>query len=266
MARGARRLIFLLTLLIAAGGIWPGLVGPRADETLNAKTTATIKAARTQIIAGEFAQAVRNLRSTIENERVPPELQAQGFLYRGIARLQLGQTGYALSDFKNAFWLDKLPDRLRAQGHVYRARAYDSVGENEKANADLKEAMRLAPDDPMVIAAALASGISPPQAAELPTGAIPRTGSSRASGVAESGYAIQLGALADIASAQAEWRRISGLHGDLLTGLEPRYEDISSSGRRLVRIRTGPLATSDAANGLCARLRARGQDCFAVGQ
>lgn len=264
MARHARKLVFILTLAIAAGGAWLAPAAPRAAEAGEASDTAAaaaIGAARARIEAGQYAQAVDILRPTIDDEQVPPELMAQGFLYRGIARLELGQLPAALSDFGNAFWLQTLPRELEAQAHVHRARAYGRLGRGGEAREDLVEAMRLAPDDPLVIAATRGSGIAPQQAGEEPTGALAQPAAAPASG-----YAVQLGALGDIDSARAEWERIRARYPDLLSGLAPRYEKTASASRRLVRLRAGPLATLEASEGLCARLRDRGQDCFAVGR
>jgi len=262
MARRARQLIFILTLLVAAGGPWPGLgaSGVLADELLNGAIAQTIDTGRARIDAGQYAEAVRILRPTIEDEEVTPELMAQGFLYRGIAKLELNQLLASLSDFGNALWLDALPTALEAQAHVHRARAYARLGRNKEARDDLMEAMRLAPSDPLVVAATRASGFIAPEAGDQPTGSLPKQTT-----LPESGYSVQLGALVDMPSARAEWNRLLGVHEDLLSGLTPRYEETSSSRGRLIRLRAGPLATLQASEGLCARLRARGQDCFAVG-
>ena len=266
MARRARQLIFIFTLLVAAGGPpagpWIGLeaTGARADELLDTAIAAAIGSARGRIDAGQYAEAVRILRPAIEDEEVPPELMAQGFLYRGIAKLELNQLLAALSDFGNALWLEALPTPLEAQAHVHRARAYARLGRNREARDDLIEAMRLAPDDPLVVAATRASGFAAPETGEQPTGAIAKPVTPP-----ESGYSIQLGALADKASARAEWDRLLGVHADLLSGLAPRYEETASSSGRLIRLRAGPLATLQASESLCAWLRDRGQDCFAVG-
>ena len=262
MAWHARQLVFIIALAIAAGGTWagPAATSARADEALNTAVAAAIGSARARIDAGQYSQAVGILRPAIEDEQVPPELMAQGFVYRGIARLELGQLLAALSDFGNAFWLETLPTQLEAEAHVHRARAYARLGRNREARGDLIEAMRLAPDNPRVVAATRAPGLTPPRAGEEPTGAIVNPFTPP-----ESGYAVQLGALVDHKRARGEWERILALHADLLTGLAPRYEETAASGRRLVRLRAGPLATLEASKGLCARLRERGQDCFAVG-
>jgi len=266
MARRARQFIFIFTLLFAAGGPWTGpwsglgATGVRADELLNGAIAEAIGSGRAHIDAGEYTEAVRILRPTIEDEEVPPELMAQGFLFRGIAKLELNQLLAALSDIGNALWLDALPTVLEAQAHVHRARAYARLGRNREARDDLIEAIRLAPNDPLVVAATRGSGFTAPESEEQPTGAIPK-----APAPLESGYTVQLGALVDMASARAEWDRLLGLHADLLSALAPRYEETASSSRRLIRLRAGPLATLQASEGLCARLRDRGQDCFAVG-
>lgn len=264
MARRARQLIF--TLLIAAGGPWAvpwsglGATGVQADELLNGAIEQAIGDGRARIEAGQYAEAVRILRPAIEDEEVPPELMAQGLLYSGIAKVELNQLLAALSDIGNALWLEALPMVLEAQAHVHRARAYARLGRNREARDDLIEAMRLAPNDPLVVAATGASGFTAPESEEQPTGAIAKT-----TAPPESGYTVQLGALVDMASARAEWDRLLGLHADLLSGLAPRYEETASSSRRLIRLRAGPLATLEASEGLCAQLRGRGQDCFAIG-
>ena len=271
MARLSRVLIFLFAMVMLA-------IGARADEALNAEIRAAIEAGRGRIDAGQYAAAADILRRTVEDERVPPKLMAQGFLYRGIARVELGRLVAALSDFGNALWLDTLTPPLRAQAHLHRARAYARLARNSEARADLIEATRLAPDDPGILAAVRASGFTSP-AREVTAGPIPKPVPERSGAASDptlqagaaviadppaTGFAVQLAALADLASARAEWQRVLARHGDLLAGIEPRYEQVVAADRRLVRLRAGPMATLDASRSLCARLQAREQDCFAV--
>lgn len=267
MARRARQFIFILILLIAAGGPWVGSVtglratDARADDVLNAAIAQAIGGARAHIDAGQYAEAIRLLRPAIEDEELPPELMAEGFFYRGVARLELDRLVAAMSDFANALWLQALPMTLEAQAHVHRARAYARLGRNPEARDDLMQAMRIAPNDPLVAAATQTSGFAAPESGEQPTGALPKASAS-----VEGGYSVQLGALVDMASARQEWDRLLVSHEDLLAGLAPRYEETPSSSSRLIRLRAGPLATLQASENLCARLRNRGQDCFAVAE
>lgn len=105
-----------------------------------------------------------------------------------------------------------------------------------------------------------ASSGKSPQAHE----AAPPKKSSPAAGLAS----VQLGALASEGAVRRAWAELRARHGDLLGSLSLIVERAASGdgGTALYRMRAGPVATPGAAKALCASLKARGQDCLAVGR
>lgn len=74
--------------------------------------------------------------------------------------------------------------------------------------------------------------------------------------------AIQLGAYLSRADAMAMWADLAARNGDLLAGRDPVVSELVGSNRTLYGLRAVPFATSDEADGLCAALRARSEDCL----
>jgi hypothetical protein len=74
--------------------------------------------------------------------------------------------------------------------------------------------------------------------------------------------AIQLGAYLSAEVAQTMWRTLAARNGDLLAGREPVVNPIVGSTRTLYGLRAAPFATMAEAQGLCAALRARNEDCL----
>lgn len=89
--------------------------------------------------------------------------------------------------------------------------------------------------------APLADTETPPAPAQA-TALKPPTGSA----------AVQLGAFRDEAAARAAWNRLRDRHA--LGDLQPRFERIDRPSGALVRLKAGPLASSDEARALCAKL------------
>lgn len=259
----------LLTFAIALAMV----AGPARAEL----DAATLKDLRTAIDAGrrsidgkDYSFAASTLKPVVENERTPPELMAQGFYYRGLARAGLGQTAAALSDFSNAIWLSSLPSDLEARAYFYRGQTNALLGRTDEARLDYAEARRIGASDTDLLAAmkSLQTGTDGAATGSLPAKAQDRVPGARPGGAEQTAgfaFGIQLGALADTASARAAWDDALATHGDLLSGLAPQLQAINASGRGLVRLRAGPLASLADSRTLCEKLRARGQDCFPVG-
>jgi len=95
-------------------------------------------------------------------------------------------------------------------------------------------------------------------AAPVVTQAVVRRASERAglrpalaSGASASAV-IQLGAFSSEAAARAAWAEIG--KGGALSGLSPRFEAVEVNGKRLTRLKVGPIP-ADAAAGLCRAAR-----------
>ena len=80
-----------------------------------------------------------------------------------------------------------------------------------------------------------------------------------------SGWAVHLASYLDVANIEKGKRILSARFPDMLSGrgwTTMRYE--SRDGKVYTRLLTTPLASRDAAETLCAHLKARGQDCRAL--
>ena len=289
MARGLRGIfIFKLLVLVLGAGTAAFAPSPAVAQDNQAAGQANgaerlLSAGRELLRAGSPEAAAHVFARVIEDERAAPEVMAEAFLYRGIANARIGANTAALSDFGNAIWLDALPPDLRARLHAQRGRVHQALGHAGAAQADFQTALRLAPSDPDIVALAAAGakgGVAMPD--DIATGTLPvpgagppgkqveRAPSLKPDGVstpaASAVYTVQLGALADMRTARNLWDDLLSRHADLLSGLEPSFEPSSVSGRELVRLRVGPVATLSATRSLCDKLRQRGQDCYPVGQ
>lgn len=109
-------------------------------------------------------------------------------------------------------------------------------------------------------AAEPAPSAAPPAAEEAPA---PEPESQLAA--AGSGFRIQLAAVKSEADAKAEWTRLQKAHADLLGGLAPTIQraDLGAQGI-FYRIQGGPLASAEAAQALCDKLKAKDQACLVV--
>ena len=74
--------------------------------------------------------------------------------------------------------------------------------------------------------------------------------------------AIQLGAYLTEDVARNQWRVLSARNGDLLAGRQPVVDVLVGPTRTLYGLRAAPFATVAEAQGLCAALRARNEDCL----
>jgi cell division septation protein DedD len=96
--------------------------------------------------------------------------------------------------------------------------------------------------------------VTPVPATTLPSGPLP-------SGT----FQIQLASVPSEDAAQAEWKRVSGKHKDLLAAMTPAITkaDLGEKGI-YYRLRAGPLADKAAAEGLCASLAADRVGCIVI--
>mgnify|MGYP002713102058 CR=1 FL=1 len=278
-----------LAILLMAGG----LVGNGAVMAGDlAAYQRALEESRKDIIAENPAAAIARLDQLLADEEVPGELMALAFFYRGVAHDKRRDPNATLSDMKNALWFNILPQQLQAQALVRQATAYARLGRRDDAVAAVREARRLAPTDEQIrLAAAALEGKLPtpeetasidpnksvvtknqervPTPSDNPlngiTAAAPMsvaTKMTQPDAPADRG-GIQLGALPNQQTAEAEWARISRANADLLATLQPRYEQ-SPGGGGLIRLRAGPVSSYGESEALCAKLRGRGQDCFPV--
>ncbi|TVR84181.1 MAG: SPOR domain-containing protein [Rhodospirillales bacterium] len=78
-------------------------------------------------------------------------------------------------------------------------------------------------------------------------------------------YRVQLASVRSRADAEAEWRRLSRRHGDLLGPLSPDYSSAEVADRGVFyRLRAGPLRDAQQARRLCAALAERNVGCMVV--
>lgn len=277
MAQGVRGIILngVVALAIGLMGAFSAAI-PLAAQQANG-AAAIVAQGRDAVGAGNFKQGQHLLTQVIDDERSGPAFMAEAFFYRGIARRRLGEDAGALSDFSNALWLDSLPAISRARLLGERGHIHAGMGNEALARADFAAALRLAPSDAEVRKLAGA-----PPKLDLTTGTLPASKftpfnkeTDRAPALSPNGvstpeasavYSVQLAALADEQTARATWRELRQRHSDLLGRLEAQFEPATGSGRSLVRLRVGPVATLAATRSLCAQLRQRGQDCYPVNQ
>ena len=83
----------------------------------------------------------------------------------------------------------------------------------------------------------------------------------------ESGFAIELGADAEISALEQKWDNIARKNKDLLSGYEPYYSvDAVAEGesKDMFRLRIGPVNSIEAGDKLCNKLGRRGVTCMVV--
>lgn len=113
-----------------------------------------------------------------------------------------------------------------------------------------------APAAPPPAAAAVASA-SPLPAARPEPPATPARTAPAASG----NSLVQVGAFVDAALAETSWSRLIVQHPDLLGGQNHHVQEALSNGRRVFRLKVGPLSKQEA-RALCGDLKAKGTDCL----
>lgn len=117
-------------------------------------------------------------------------------------------------------------------------------------------------------AAEPAPSAAPPAAEEAPAAAPapePEPEPAPQVAAAGAGFRIQLAAVKSEADAKAEWVRLQKAHADLLGDLAPTIQraDLGAQGI-FYRIQGGPLASGEAAQALCDKLKAKDQACLVV--
>jgi cell division septation protein DedD len=99
-------------------------------------------------------------------------------------------------------------------------------------------------------------------------GTVPPTGSPAApvsspssSTVAQSNFAVQLGAFSSDANAREAWRQLASRFGPQLAALNSAVVPVTVSGRQLYRL-DASVASQSAARQLCRQLQQHGQGCL----
>lgn len=78
------------------------------------------------------------------------------------------------------------------------------------------------------------------------------------------GWQVQIAALSSEADARTAWSRAQQAHGAELGDLSLAVQRAEVNGKTYYRVRGGPLASRDAANAVCAALKAKDQACLVV--
>lgn len=74
---------------------------------------------------------------------------------------------------------------------------------------------------------------------------------------------VQLGSFKTEADAKKEWKRLSGKHKSLLTGLSSKVEKVSIADKgTMYRLQAGPVKSRDSGRSLCKKLSDAGVGCF----
>jgi len=73
---------------------------------------------------------------------------------------------------------------------------------------------------------------------------------------------LQLSSVKSESAAAQEWKRLQGAYPDLLGKLGLTLETAAVQGTTYYRVQTGPFASRAAAADVCAKLKARNQDCL----
>lgn len=96
-----------------------------------------------------------------------------------------------------------------------------------------------------------------------PAPAQPEQQAAQPSPAAGGGFLVQLASVSNQEAAQREWGRMQARHPQQLGSLTLNVERADLGERGIFfRIQAGPLASREAANSLCAQLRAQQQDCL----
>lgn len=77
-------------------------------------------------------------------------------------------------------------------------------------------------------------------------------------------YRVQLGAYGLLENAGQSWKVMQNRHLTILGSLDFEIVPVTLGGRRLYRLRAGPLASRAEAARTCRQLKAVGQDCLVV--
>lgn len=133
-----------------------------------------------------------------------------------------------------------------------------------RAAATARQPPSVQPDTsaPATLPSALAQAQPLPAPQPAPQAAAPTVAPARPAGRVQ----VQLGALPTEEAARAEWERLSRRAPELFAGRAPQIMrlDRGEGQAPLFRLRTGGLASQDAAAAFCEQVRARGGVCVPV--
>ncbi len=94
--------------------------------------------------------------------------------------------------------------------------------------------------------------------------ASPKASANNAAGHASShAHVVQLGAYSTRERAQSEWKTLAAKYPAQLKSLKPDYEPVKSKSGTVYRLRV-PVASAEAATGLCGALKKHSQTCVVV--
>lgn len=84
--------------------------------------------------------------------------------------------------------------------------------------------------------------------------------------VAKGNVLIQLGSLKSLDLAEAEWKRVSQKHQDILNGFDSMIQkvDLGADQGIYFRLRAGPFASDEEARKICATLKERKVECLVI--
>jgi hypothetical protein len=102
----------------------------------------------------------------------------------------------------------------------------------------------------------------PGRAAGVQTAAAMPSAPVATAGMSPGTPAIQLGAYLSEEVARTMWQTLAARNGDLLAGRRPVVSVIDGQNRRLYGLRAAPFDSRAEAQGLCAALRARNEECL----
>jgi hypothetical protein len=159
------------------------------------------------------------------------------------------------------------PETLAEEDLPMAALVPDAIGAVPEA-APAAPAAPVTVDD--LVAAVLGATAGPDPIPDAPLSPLPALRPARAGGSLDAEPAafvppqpaIQLGAYLTRADALAMWDSLSARNGDLLAGRDPVVSTLVGTDRTLYGLRAVPFATAAEAQGLCAALRARSEDCL----
>jgi cell division septation protein DedD len=126
-----------------------------------------------------------------------------------------------------------------------------------------------APPKPTVKPAATTSATRAPtlvakQSPKSHTASAPAsTSASNSSHANGHGHVVQLGAYSTRERAQSEWKSLAAKFPAQLKSLKPDYQPVKSKGGMVYRLRV-PVASAEAASGLCGTLKKHAQTCVVV--
>lgn len=75
-------------------------------------------------------------------------------------------------------------------------------------------------------------------------------------------HVVQIAATSSQATAEGEWTKLKGVHGDLLSGAERFIQQADVNGRTVYRLRVGSFASKADAAAFCTAFKARGGNCY----